>query len=188
LKRPGFLGSTGFSFMGMHRTRLTLKKKKAFLKELAIDANVSRCSRLLGLSRTCLYDHKKKYPEFDAAWEEAVETGINGLIDEMNRRAFRGVSQPVFHQGRLVGFKREFSDNLAMFITKAHRPEYRDKPIFDMPADARFSLSIDTGTPEPAADGAQPPARGATGDPAPDPPSIRTPGTDPEEEHHGKEE
>ena len=39
------------------------------------------------------------------------------------RRAKDGVPEPVFHQGRVVGETRRFSDTLAMFILKSRRRE-----------------------------------------------------------------
>lgn len=46
---------------------------------------------------------------------------------ELHRRAFKGVLKPVYQGGARVGSIREYSDTLAIFLMKAHRPEkYRD--------------------------------------------------------------
>jgi hypothetical protein len=50
-----------------------------------------------------------------------LERGLDALEDEVMRRAKDGVVEPVFYKGRVVGEKRRYSDNLAMFILKSRR-------------------------------------------------------------------
>ena len=136
----------------MHKTRLTTKNVRLWLEELSKDGNVSRCCRLLGISRAAVYLKRQKDPKFRAAWDSAIDRGIESLIDEAHRRAYRGVSEPVFHNGRLVGFKRRFSDVLAMFLIKAHRPEYRERPLLDVPVDSKFRLVMEISPPAEVSD------------------------------------
>ena len=51
--------------------------------------------------------------------EEAREL----LEAEARRRAAMGVEEPVFYKGQVVGHIRKYSDNLLMFLLKAHWPE-----------------------------------------------------------------
>ena len=49
------------------------------------------------------------------------------LEAEARRRAAIGVDEPVFYKGKVVGHIRKYSDNLLMFLLKAHWPEkFRD--------------------------------------------------------------
>ena len=53
---------------------------------------------------------------------------LEALVDTVNvtlacRRAFEGVERPVYYKGEQVGTWRFYSDALAMFLLKAHRPE-----------------------------------------------------------------
>ncbi len=51
----------------------------------------------------------------------------DALASEARRRAVEGVLKPVYYKGKLVGFIREYSDTLLMFLMKAAMPEkYRD--------------------------------------------------------------
>ncbi len=51
-----------------------------------------------------------------------------GLARVSHRRAFEGVEEPVFHQGKQCGTIRRYSDTLTIFLLKAHRPaKYRER-------------------------------------------------------------
>ena len=72
------------------------RKKRQFLKALAETGNVS---------------------------DEALDIAVDLLEGEARSRAVEGVEQPRFHQGRICGTVRKYSDSLLMFLLRAHRPE-----------------------------------------------------------------
>lgn len=94
-----------------------------FLAVLAETANVTLAAKEAGVGRRTAYDHRAQYEGFAAEWDEALEIGVAALEDEANRRAFHGVETPVYQGGELVGHIRKYSDTLAIFLLKAHRPE-----------------------------------------------------------------
>lgn len=53
--------------------------KPAFLRTLAKNANVSAASEAAGITRVRAYQVKNEDPEFSAAWDEALETALDGL-------------------------------------------------------------------------------------------------------------
>ena len=54
--------------------------------------------------------------------------GTDALEDEALRRAFHGSERPVFQGKELVGYVRDYSDTLLIFMLKARRPEkYRER-------------------------------------------------------------
>ena len=111
-----------------NRYAMTPQKKGKFLKMLAETADVSRSSKYAGVSRNTPYEERKRDPEFASAWEEALNTAIDALEAEARRRALNGVEEPQFYKGEVCGHVRRYSDNLLMFILKAHRPEkYRER-------------------------------------------------------------
>lgn len=65
-----------------------------------------------------MYKLRKSDPYFAEAWSKALEMGIEALEDEMHRRAFEGVV--VTNQ---YGTHRKYSDVLAIFLMKAHKPD-----------------------------------------------------------------
>lgn len=99
-----------------------------FLASLTLTPNVAEACRQAGITRKAAYDRRKADPEFAAAWDEALEESTDELVAEAYRRAKNGTKRPVFYKGDVCGHIREFSDTLAMFLLKAHRPNvYRDR-------------------------------------------------------------
>ena len=81
----------------------------AFIDDLAENCNVSAACRAAGITRTTAYNHRDNNPAFAAAWDDAVEAGIQALELDLRRRA------------------RESSDTAAIFLLKSHRPDvYRE--------------------------------------------------------------
>lgn len=105
----------------------TTEKEAAFFTALADTANVSRACKAVGIARQTAYDRKEAEPGFAERWTAALTLGVEALEDEANRRAFEGVDEPVFHQGAPCGAIRKYSDTLAIFLLKAHKPaKYRE--------------------------------------------------------------
>ncbi len=102
-------------------------RKTAFLHALADTVNVARACRDAGIPRRTAYDWRDADPDFAREWDDALDNGIDLLEAELHRRAFEGVEKPVYYKGEQVGTTRHYSDALAMFLLKAHRPaRYRD--------------------------------------------------------------
>lgn len=98
-----------------------------FLEALAKMGNVSYACRQSGIPRATAYDHKKEFPEFAEAWDEALEEAADLLELEARRRAVYGCEKPVFWKGKQCGSVQEYSDTLLIILLKAHRPEkYRE--------------------------------------------------------------
>jgi hypothetical protein len=126
-----------------NRLKMTDKKKRLFIAELCKDGNVSAACRRLNLARETVYHHFRLDPEFYAAKEEAIDVGIDALIDECRRRANGFYTDVYDKDGKKTGKKFTASDVLAMFLIKGRRPEYRER-MLDIPPDGKFSLNINT--------------------------------------------
>lgn len=109
--------------------KLTTEQRKArFLKELAKRANVSAAARAAQVERSTPYGWYKDDPVFAEAWDAAVEVAVDELESEAWRRAAVGVQEPVYQQGKQVGYIRKYSDTLMAILLKANRREkYMDK-------------------------------------------------------------
>lgn len=66
---------------------------------------------------------RKDYPDFEEALQAAMDDGTDLLEDEAMRRAMRGVSEPVYQGGDLVGHKQVYSDTLMQAMLGGRRPE-----------------------------------------------------------------
>ena len=112
----------------MPAIRWTAQRRRTFLATLAESGNVSAAVRAAEVSRSRAYVLKATDPEFAAAWDDALEAAVDQLEAEARHRAIDGVEQPHFHQGKVCGTVRKYSDALLMFLLRSHRPEtYRDR-------------------------------------------------------------
>jgi len=118
----------------MNRTRLTPKKKERFCKELVLTGgHVTKAAQAVGISRVTCYDHRDpespRYdPDFEIAWNAAVEEGTENLEKEAYRRAHDGVDEPHFYKDKVAGYVRKYSDVLLMFLLKARKRNVYDAP------------------------------------------------------------
>lgn len=124
--------------MGINSKTYSIKKKR-FLIFLSETCNVSRSCRLAGVDRSDMYKLRKSDPYFAEDWATAIEMGFEALEDEMHRRAFEGVL--ITNQN---GTNRKYSDVLAIFLLKAHRPDkYSDRFRSVTHLAGKFTLDLD---------------------------------------------
>lgn len=110
-----------------------------FLAALALTPSVAAACREAGISRQAAYERRKSDPEFARAWQDALDEGTDELVAEMYRRAVHGVERRVLHRGEPVTDEQgrpvvevHYSDALAIFLAKTHRPEvYGDRLRLD---------------------------------------------------------
>ena len=111
---------------------MTLRKgrrpwKPLFLDTLRGTGNVRLATSNADVARQVAYRARDSSATFRADWDEALEEARELLEAEARRRAAIGVDEPVFYKGKVVGHIRKYSDNLLMFLLKAHWPEkFRD--------------------------------------------------------------
>lgn len=124
----------------MGRMKLTPEKMVAFCAALAETGIVARACKAVDISRACAYKWREEVPDFAAAWDRALHIGITALEDEAHRRAFEGVDEGVYHQGVLMDTQKKYSDTLAIFLLKAHRPEkYRERSDVNVTGDINIA-------------------------------------------------
>jgi len=75
---------------------------------------------------------KDNVPELKEMEERALEIYRERLSLAIHNRAVNGWLEPVYFQGNLSGYKRQFSDRLLELQAKRHIPEYREKHEVDM--------------------------------------------------------
>lgn len=121
---------------------MTSKKREsrawipAFLEALGKTGNVRLSCGHAQISRNSAYATRARDQGFAEQWDDAIDEAVDILEQECRRRAIQGVERerwvrvgsdedgrPKFKQV----VEREFSDNLLMFLLKAHRPDkFRD--------------------------------------------------------------
>jgi hypothetical protein len=125
--------------------KFTAEKRAKFLAYLAKYGFVARAAKAAGVGRTCVFDLKKKDPNFSAAWDEALTDYVEDLEAEADRRAYRGTVKPVFQGGKKVGCVREFSDTLLIFRLKGLRPEmYAERQKREVAGEGGGPVQVET--------------------------------------------
>lgn len=90
--------------------------------------NITRACTLAMISPATVRGWRRQDPAFDAAVAEALDDGVDALEAEVHRRAFEGYEKPIIFQGQITDTYKEYSDGLAQFLLKAHRPDkYRER-------------------------------------------------------------
>jgi hypothetical protein len=112
-------------------TKLTVKKRNAFLKALATCGNVSASCITVGTTRDAVYKLKKRDEKFAEAWEDAIQQGADELEEEARRRAM-GWDEDRYTKEGAVYLVNRHSDLLMIFLLKGLRPEkYKDRVSHD---------------------------------------------------------
>ena len=131
---------------------MTLRKgrkswKPLFLNTLRGTGNVRLAASNAGVARQVVYRARDSSDKFRADWDEALEEARELLEAEARRRAAIGVDEPVFYKGEVVGQIRKYSDNLLMFLLKAHWPEkFRDNYGVEHSGPGGGPVKVDTKT------------------------------------------
>jgi len=125
------------------------KDRALFLGLLRLEPNVTKAARAAGYAPATLRRLRERDPGFGAEWDEALDEGIEALEAEAHRRAKDGVLRPIYQKGDLVGHETVYSDQLIMFLLKAHRPEkYRERSDVKSTQGGVLKLEVITGIPE----------------------------------------
>lgn len=98
------------------------RRERTFLRHLAETGNVSAAARAAGLDRAEAYRRRQYNAHFAGQWQAALDEALDLLEGQLRERAMTGTEKPVFYGGKACGSVRNYSDSLAMFLLRAHRP------------------------------------------------------------------
>lgn len=101
----------------------TDESRELFLNTLAETANVAMAARAADMSRTAVYAERKRNVDFAQSWTAAMEQALDELEMALLERATHGYDKDVIYHGERTDKVRLYSDPLAMFLLRAHRPE-----------------------------------------------------------------
>ncbi len=90
--------------------KISLEKMTAFCAVLADTCNVGKACKAVEISRTTAWRWREEFEQFRDAWDKAMKIGLTGLEDEMHRRAFEGVDEPLVFQGQFTPVFEEVRD------------------------------------------------------------------------------
>lgn len=103
------------------------KKNEMIVAFVDNGGRIARAAKTVHISRATHYKWLREDPVYAEIFNEAKEYAADMLEGEAIRRAFEGVEEPVFYQGKRVDTVRKFSDLLLIFMLKGLRPhKFRD--------------------------------------------------------------
>jgi hypothetical protein len=124
-------------------TILSRKKKKAFLKALAVTGKIITAARAVGYADSIhLHRMRNEDEEFARQWDEALNAAGDMLEAEAFRRAIEGVLDPVYYKGEICGYKNVYSDSVLLAMLRRFKPEYRDRIDINKTLKADFGITI----------------------------------------------
>lgn len=109
----------------------TPERQRAFIEALAETGSVKAAAKRINMSPEGAY-YLRRQPGAEslcAAWQAAIDHGVQNLVDVAIDRALEGVPVPVFWKGEQVGEKRRYNNRLLMFILKHHMPAKYGNPL-----------------------------------------------------------
>lgn len=122
----------------------TIRRQRAFLEAFAVMGIISYAAERAGIHRQTVYDWLRVDPDFQKAYQHALEQANDLLERELFRRAVSGVVEPVYQGGRKVGSVRKYSDRLLELTLKARRPErFRERVDVSARVKAETAVSAD---------------------------------------------
>ena len=103
----------------------TVRRQRDFIEALADTGSVAAAAKAVNMSTEGAYmlRRAKGAESFRAAWEAALDFGVQRIEDVAMDRALNGVESPVYSYGKLVGTRTVFNDRLLMFILRNRAPK-----------------------------------------------------------------
>jgi hypothetical protein len=103
----------------------TPQRQHAFIEALADTGSVAAACKAVDMSTVGAYHLRRQEgaESFRAAWQAALDCGVQRIEDVVMDRALNGVEEPLYSYGKLVGSRTRHNDRLLMFILRNRAPE-----------------------------------------------------------------
>ena len=103
----------------------TVRGQRGFIEALADTGSVAAAAKAVNMSTEGAYMLRRaaRAESFRAAWEAALDLGVQRIEDVAMDRALNGVESPVYSYGKLIGTRTVFNDRLLMFILRNRAPD-----------------------------------------------------------------
>ena len=107
------------------RNSITPDRQRKFIATLAATGIVKQAAKSIGKSLEALYTlrHRPGTEGFSAAWDAALERGVQRLEDCAMERAIRGTSTPIVSQGEILGWWDKPDNALLRFLLRYRLPQ-----------------------------------------------------------------
>jgi hypothetical protein len=121
------------------RNSITPDLQRRFIATLAATGIVKQAAKSIGRSLEALYKlrHRPGAEGFAAAWDAALERGVQRLEDCALERALKGTRTPIVSHGQILGWWDKPDNNLLRFLLQ-HRLSARYGPEAEKPTAAIY--------------------------------------------------
>ncbi len=99
----------------------TKAKEEAFLTTLGETCNVAAATKAARMSKSAVYERRKKVAAFRAGWAEAIADAYQRLELAMLDRALNGTEKIVVRKDGSEERMRDYPNQIAMHLLKLHR-------------------------------------------------------------------
>ena len=108
------------------RNSITPDLQRRFVGTLAATGIVTQAARSIGKSMEALYKLRARpgAEGFAAAWDAALERGVQRLEDCALERALQGTPTPIVSSGKLLGVWHKPDNGLLKFLLQHRLPQY----------------------------------------------------------------
>lgn len=109
---------TAFVALRARKDGWTPEKQRDFIEHLADTGCVKEAAGRVGMSETSAYRLRRRSDAaaFDAAWEAALEKGLQRLTAMAFERAVNGTVKRIWYHGELVAEERVYSERLLLWL------------------------------------------------------------------------
>jgi hypothetical protein len=97
-----------------------LPRQRQFLKVLTVSGSVETACEAAGMSRQSAY-RLRLHPSgkaFRDAWARALVASVSSIREIAFERAVNGVEEPIWENGKFLGYRKVYNDRLLMFLLK----------------------------------------------------------------------
>lgn len=107
------------------RNTITAAKQRRFIAALAASGIVTQAAKEIGASTSALYKlrHQPGAEAFSAAWDDALDRGVQRLEDSALARAIWGEERMVVSAGKVLGTEVRHNEALVMFFLRNRRAD-----------------------------------------------------------------
>lgn len=102
----------------------TPDRQRAFIEALADTGSVASACKAVDMSERGAYHLRRQTgaEAFRAAWQVALDLGVQRIEDVAMDRALNGVEEPVYSYGEMIGTRTRYNDRLLMFMLRNRAP------------------------------------------------------------------
>lgn len=107
----------------LHNSSRETEIKEQYLALIRNGSTNRDAAAACGCGTKYFQKRRKADPQFEEDYQDARKDGDDIIRAEIMRRGVDGVKRAIYHDGKVVGYKQEYSDQLLMFLAKSRMPE-----------------------------------------------------------------